>query len=83
MEDGAWPHELERARDRRRNPDRPDADAAGCRGAPRMILGIHHPAISTPDLDRLATFYRDLFGLEEVTRFGWKREDDFVELCDI
>lgn len=36
-------------------------------------------AISTPDLERLQTFYRDLFGLEEVMRFSWDQGD---ELCD-
>lgn len=44
-----------------------------------MIIGIHHTAISTPDLERLKTFYCDLFGLEEVLRFGWKQGD---ALCD-
>jgi catechol 2,3-dioxygenase-like lactoylglutathione lyase family enzyme len=44
-----------------------------------VVIGIHHAAISTPDLERLATFYRDLFGLEEVMRFGWEQGDD---LCD-
>jgi glyoxylase I family protein len=44
-----------------------------------MIIGIHHAAISTPDLERLKTFYCDLFGLEEVMRFGWQQGDD---LCD-
>lgn len=44
-----------------------------------MILGLHHTAISTPDLERLRSFYCDLFGLEEVTRFAWKQGDD---LCD-
>jgi catechol 2,3-dioxygenase-like lactoylglutathione lyase family enzyme len=44
-----------------------------------MIIGIHHAAISTPDLERLKTFYCHLFGLEEVMRFGWQQGDD---LCD-
>ncbi|MDQ0773637.1 glyoxylase I family protein [Streptomyces aurantiacus] len=44
-----------------------------------MIVGIHHAAISTPDLERLKAFYCDLFGLEEVMRFGWEQGD---ELCD-
>lgn len=37
-----------------------------------MIRGIHHVAISTPDLDRLVHFYRDLLGCEEVIAFGWE-----------
>lgn len=44
-----------------------------------MIIGVHHTAISTPDLERLKSFYCDLFGLEEAMRFGWKQGDD---LCD-
>lgn len=44
-----------------------------------MIIGIHHTAISTPDLERLKTFYCDHFGLEEVMRFSW---DQGNELCD-
>ncbi|AXL92228.1 hypothetical protein C4J65_31050 [Streptomyces sp. CB09001] len=44
-----------------------------------MIIGIHHAAISTPDLERLKSFYCDLFGLEEVMRYGWQQGDD---LCD-
>lgn len=34
--------------------------------------GIHHVGISTPDLDRLATFYCDLFGFVEVERLAWE-----------
>lgn len=44
-----------------------------------MIVGIHHAAISTPNLERLKTFYCDLFGMNEVMRYGWKQGDD---LCD-
>ena len=36
-----------------------------------MIKGIHHTALSTPDLDRMLAFYRDLLGLEVVTEFAW------------
>lgn len=44
-----------------------------------MIIGIHHACISTPDLDRLKAFYCDLFGLEEVTRFGWEQGNDLTD----
>ena len=27
-----------------------------------MIRGIHHVAVSTPDLDRIVSFYRDVMG---------------------
>jgi catechol 2,3-dioxygenase-like lactoylglutathione lyase family enzyme len=36
-----------------------------------MIHGIHHAAISTPDLERALGFYRDLLGAEIVTDFEW------------
>src|ERR1035437_6228611 len=37
-----------------------------------MVRGIHHIAISTPDLDRMLAFYRDLIGFEEVVLdFSW------------
>lgn len=36
-----------------------------------MIQGIHHAAISTPDLPRALGFYRDLLGAEIVTDFEW------------
>jgi catechol 2,3-dioxygenase-like lactoylglutathione lyase family enzyme len=37
-----------------------------------MIRGIHHVAISTPDLDRLAAFYTDVLGFEPVMSTGWR-----------
>lgn len=37
-----------------------------------MIRGIHHPSITTGNLDRLLPFYRDLLGFEEVFGFGWE-----------
>ena len=36
-----------------------------------MIRGIHHVAICTPDLDRLAAFYRDVIGFTEVMNTSW------------
>lgn len=36
-----------------------------------MMKAIHHTAISTPDLDRLIKFYRDLLGFEVVSESGW------------
>jgi catechol 2,3-dioxygenase-like lactoylglutathione lyase family enzyme len=37
-----------------------------------MIRGIHHVAISTPDLDRLTAFYTDVMGFEVVMRTHWR-----------
>ena len=36
-----------------------------------MILGFHHAAISTPDLDRCLTFYKEVVGCEEAWTFEW------------
>jgi len=36
-----------------------------------MIRGIHHIAISTPDLDRLAAFYTDVVGFVPVMQTEW------------
>ena len=36
-----------------------------------MISGIHHVAICTPDLDRLASFYTDICGFEPVMDTSW------------
>ena len=31
-----------------------------------MILGVHHPALSVPDLEKALAFYRDKLGFEAV-----------------
>ncbi len=36
-----------------------------------MILGFHHAAISTPDLDRSVSFYKEVVGCEEAWAFEW------------
>ena len=36
-----------------------------------MIKGIHHTALSTPNLERLLAFYRDVLGFEVVMETGW------------
>jgi len=36
-----------------------------------MIRGIHHIAISTPDLDRLVAFYTDVIGFVPVMSTEW------------
>jgi glyoxylase I family protein len=36
-----------------------------------MILGFHHAAISTPDLDRCLNFYTNVVGCEEAWSFDW------------
>ena len=45
-----------------------------------MINGIHHVALSTPDLDRLAKFYRDVFGFKAVDWVGgWSKGSDLID----
>lgn len=45
-----------------------------------MIRGIHHVAISTPDLDRLVAFYRDVIGAELVRESGWPAGSDAIDV---
>ena len=41
-----------------------------------MIVGIHHTALSSPDLDRMIAFYRDLFGFEVEFDFSWDETNE-------
>ncbi|RIL03887.1 MAG: VOC family protein [Proteobacteria bacterium] len=36
-----------------------------------MLVGLHHTALSTPDLERLAGFYREHFGFAVEFDFAW------------
>jgi len=36
-----------------------------------MIIGFHHAAISTPDLERCVRFYTDVVGCETAWTFEW------------
>ena len=48
-----------------------------------MIKGIHHVAISTPDLDRITRFYTEVIGFEpETEASGWEPDTELGELCD-
>ena len=44
-----------------------------------MIRGIHHVAISTPNLERIVAFYRDYVGAEVVYEGGWKRGSAVID----
>lgn len=39
-----------------------------------MINGIHHTAISTPDLERLKRFYCDVLGFQVARQFAWEND---------
>ncbi len=43
------------------------------------IEGIHHFAISTPDIDRLIAFYRDMFGFARVFDSTWGEGSDTID----
>ncbi|RME65188.1 MAG: VOC family protein [Alphaproteobacteria bacterium] len=38
-----------------------------------MINGIHHVAISTPNMARILQFYKDVLGFEEISRVVWQK----------
>lgn len=40
-----------------------------------MILGLHHVAIATTDIDRMRRFYCDLIGYHVVADGGWEAGD--------
>jgi catechol 2,3-dioxygenase-like lactoylglutathione lyase family enzyme len=44
-----------------------------------MIRGVHHVAISTPNLERIVAFYRDIVGAEVVYEGGWQRGSDVID----
>lgn len=44
-----------------------------------MIVGIHHTAISVPDMDKALTFYCDVLGFEKVSDGGWERGASYAD----
>lgn len=38
-----------------------------------MIRGLHHCAIASTDVDKLAKFYCDMFGFAKITEGSWDR----------
>jgi catechol 2,3-dioxygenase-like lactoylglutathione lyase family enzyme len=44
-----------------------------------MIRGVHHVAISTPNLERIVAFYRDVVGAEVVYEGGWSRGSPIID----
>ncbi len=44
-----------------------------------MFVGIHHTAISTPDLGRSVAWYRDHFGFDVSFDFLWDESNDKFE----
>jgi catechol 2,3-dioxygenase-like lactoylglutathione lyase family enzyme len=44
-----------------------------------MILGVHHLAISTPDIDRFVDHYERWFGFERCGSGGWDVGNDRID----
>jgi len=44
-----------------------------------MIRGVHHVAISTPDLDRFVDHYERWFGFERCCEGGWEKVNAHVD----
>ena len=44
-----------------------------------MIVGIHHVAIGTPDLDAALAFYRDGLGFEVVQESAWDKDNPLAD----
>lgn len=44
-----------------------------------MIVGVHHLAISTPDLDRFVGHYQRWFGFERCGGGGWEAGNDRID----
>ena len=44
-----------------------------------MIRGIHHVAISTPDLAGSVAFYKEAFGFETVIDSGWEAGSEWID----
>ena len=43
------------------------------------VLGVHHVAVSVPDLDRAREFYVDLLGLEEISSTDWPAGTESID----
>ena len=52
-------------------------------GQGMAIIGFHHAAISTPNLERSVAFYRDVFGFETVFEFEWAGVDAFDRMMAV
>jgi catechol 2,3-dioxygenase-like lactoylglutathione lyase family enzyme len=44
-----------------------------------MIRGIHHTALSTPDLERALRFYRDLLGFHQIMDYEWPPGTTYID----
>ncbi|RYY38143.1 MAG: glyoxalase/bleomycin resistance/dioxygenase family protein [Sphingomonadales bacterium] len=44
-----------------------------------MIVGVHHLAISTPDLDRFVDHYQRWFGFERCGGGGWEQGNERID----
>jgi catechol 2,3-dioxygenase-like lactoylglutathione lyase family enzyme len=51
-----------------------------------MIIGVHHTALSVPDIDAAVAFYNGVLGFEIVSQGGWEKgytaADNIIGLRD-
>jgi len=43
------------------------------------IKGVHHVAVSVPDIDLARRFYIDLLGAEEISAVAWEAGNDMID----
>lgn len=48
-----------------------------------MILGVHHTAIATRDIDALSAWYCDMFGLEKLCEDAWSDAPDLDRIVGL
>lgn len=48
-----------------------------------MILGFHHTAIASPDVERLAAFYETQFGMERILDKAWSDAPQIDAVMDL
>ena len=44
-----------------------------------MIIGLHHPGIVVPDLDKAREFYEKMFGFELIMEESWEAPDEIYD----
>jgi catechol 2,3-dioxygenase-like lactoylglutathione lyase family enzyme len=44
-----------------------------------MLQGVHHLAVSTPDLDRFVDYYERMFGFERAGGGGWEPGNERID----
>ena len=45
----------------------------------RKVVGIHHPGVVVPELERAIRFYCEVFGMEELHRGQWEAPNETID----